>query len=73
MNASGLNDHVGSEIDKKKSFISTDIEYLDKFIDLNVKAVAYLIEISKKNLNKIEFNSKYYILIWVKKSISSNV
>ncbi len=53
MNASGLNDHITGSIDKNALILDTDIDHLDQYIKINVKSVAYLIEIAKRNLKNL--------------------
>ena len=53
MNASGLNDHVSASFDPNLPSSDTDIDYLDEYININVKSVAYLIEIAKRNLKNL--------------------
>jgi 3-oxoacyl-[acyl-carrier protein] reductase len=64
VNASGLNDHVSKISDKKHKY-QTDIDYIDDFLLLNVKAVCWLIEDAKEFLTNfrgiINFASLYGI------------
>ena len=65
VNCTGLNDHVQGKVSNLSEF-ETDIEFLDKFMDMNVKSVCWLIEDGYKflpNINGIiNFSSLYGIM-----------
>ncbi len=62
INCSGLNDHVEIR-NKKEELQKTDLHLLDKYYEINVKAVCFLIEEAKKVLpdisSLINFSSLY--------------
>ncbi len=43
VNCSGLNDHVENK-KNEKNLMKTDLEFLDKYYEINVKAVCFLVE-----------------------------
>ncbi len=61
VNCSGLNDHVSKEISIEDN--KTDLGNIDLFLDINVKAVCWIIEYAKENLKNLKgvvnFSSLY--------------